>query len=216
MERGGKPRHSAQRSHGDTWLPTGRVLVAGGAALDVLSSAEVYDPVSGAWSATGSLSTAYFLHTATLLPNGKVLVAGGENDGGILSSVDVYDSASGTWSSASSLSAARWHHTATLLLSGKVLLAGGDNNTSGILNSAELNDDGLGYETAWQPVITAATSPLNLGNALTLGGAQFTGYQHESASGGSTNDSASNIPVVQLQSLGNEQQLTLLSDPAHP
>ena len=60
-------------------LPNGKVLVAGGynGSGHLLSSAELYDPASGTWSATGSLNTAREFHTATLLPNGKVLVAGG-------------------------------------------------------------------------------------------------------------------------------------------
>jgi hypothetical protein len=59
------------------------VLVAGGVDFsNVFASAELYDPASGAWTATGSLATARYLHTATLLPNGKVLVAGGFDSSG--------------------------------------------------------------------------------------------------------------------------------------
>jgi N-acetylneuraminic acid mutarotase len=56
------------------------VLVAGGYDSNgiVSASAELYDPASGTWTATGSLNTARFSHTATLLQNGMVLVAGGE------------------------------------------------------------------------------------------------------------------------------------------
>ena len=62
---------------------------------------------SGTWTATGSLGTARYLHTATLLPNGKVLVAGGNNYSGILASAELYDRASGTWTATGSLATAR-------------------------------------------------------------------------------------------------------------
>ena len=64
--------------HTATLLPNGQVLVAGGEGdSGVLTNAEVYNPASGTWTATGSLNTARDYHTATLLPNGQVLVAGG-------------------------------------------------------------------------------------------------------------------------------------------
>ena len=80
---------------------------------------------SGTWTATGSLATARFRHTATLLPNGKVLVAGGYDIGSYLASAELYDPASGTWTATGSLATARYAHTATLLPNGKVLVAGG-------------------------------------------------------------------------------------------
>ncbi len=66
------------------------------ATAAILASAELYDPASGTWTATGSLATARYRHTATLLPNGKVLVAGGDDNSAVdLASAELYTSDGG-------------------------------------------------------------------------------------------------------------------------
>ena len=62
-----------------TLLANGKVLIAGGYDNDFnpVYSAELYDPASGTFSPTGSMSKARDDATATLLANGKVLIAGG-------------------------------------------------------------------------------------------------------------------------------------------
>ena len=67
--------------HTATLLPSGKVLVAGGYSLNVgaLRSAELYDPATGTWTATGDMTIERWYHTSTLLPSGKVLVVGGSD-----------------------------------------------------------------------------------------------------------------------------------------
>ena len=51
--------NTARELHTATLLPNGKVLVAGGQNNSgYLTSAELYDPASGTWTATGSLNTA--------------------------------------------------------------------------------------------------------------------------------------------------------------
>ena len=85
------------------------MLVAGGkgSLFNYLASAELYDPASGTWAATGSLVAGRYYHTATLLPNGKVLVAGGIGNTGLLASAELYDPATGTWTATGNLATAR-------------------------------------------------------------------------------------------------------------
>ena len=78
-------------AHTATLLPDGTVLTAGGNAsagiVNILTSAEIYNPRTGTWSATGSLRVPRFAHSAPLLLNGKVLVAGGSDN-----TAEIYDS----------------------------------------------------------------------------------------------------------------------------
>ena len=76
-----------------TLLPSGKLLIAGGADANTSSavaSAELVDPATGTFSPTGSMATARFGHTAVLLSSGKVLVAGGaRTSGSMLASAEL-------------------------------------------------------------------------------------------------------------------------------
>jgi uncharacterized protein YjdB len=112
--------------HTATRLSDGRVLVAGGIADAIIATADLYDPASQTFSATGSMTSPRSNHTATLLPNGRVLITGGSSGPSDLSSAELFDPATGLFTPTGSLNVARQGHTATLLANGGVLIAGGD------------------------------------------------------------------------------------------
>jgi N-acetylneuraminic acid mutarotase len=127
-------------------LSSGKVLAVGGCTgqnsngcTGVTATAEIYDPSTGKWSATGSLKTARGAFTATLLQSGKVLVAGGINSAGNpIKSAELYDPSTGKFTFTASMSAARDEHSATLLASGKVVVTGGENNSSVSTTKSEI------------------------------------------------------------------------------
>jgi hypothetical protein len=74
--------------------PSGRVLVLGGdggTSVGLLDSSEVYDPGTGVWTSSGSLSTPLTSAGVAKLPgSGRVLVCGGLGTSGALASTELY------------------------------------------------------------------------------------------------------------------------------
>jgi len=132
--------NAARGNHTATLLANGKVLVTGGDGAE--TSAELYDPGTGAWTSCpnaapaptrdcpGPMGFARTEHTATLLKDGRVLVAGspyiqGHPVAQQNQPTEIYDPATGSWSTTGSLNESRYQQTATLLPDGRVLVAGG-------------------------------------------------------------------------------------------
>ena len=163
------PMTIARQQHTATLLPDGRVLIAGGGSGSAdhpfaLNSAEVYDPATGAFSQTGSMTWAHEGQTAMLLANGEVLI--GPTFG------ELYDPLAGTFSPTGVMDFPV--QTATLLSDGRVLTTWVDADSCDAESVASLYDQAAGAflptgDMAYLQAIPTATSLLN-GKVLIAGG----------------------------------------------
>src|SRR4029077_5233514 len=80
-------------NHASVVLRDGRVLLIGGISnVAFLSSAELYDPKTGTFTATGGMAHPRGTPEAMLLADGRVLVTGGRSDNNTaLSTAEIYD-----------------------------------------------------------------------------------------------------------------------------
>ena len=171
-----------------------KVLVVGGENADpnALATAELFDPVTGAFSLTGSLLAPRTRHTATLLGNGKVLIVGGSEQAQYDPSVladngELYDPATGAFTATGNLNAPRDSHTATLLANGKVLIAGGYAGGVNTVAAAELYDPATGmFAVTGSMAIPRANHTailLSSGKVLIAGGGQARAEIYDPATG---------------------------------
>jgi hypothetical protein len=158
-----------------------QVLVAGGfdAGGAVLATAEIYEPLSRTFAATGAMVKARAAHTATVVPgaSGLVLIAGGAGtltdptppeklsivSLGDAMSTELYSPATGKFTLAASMSVPRFFHTATALADGAIALVGG---TTDLVNQPTKQAD-LFTWTAAQPsgTITPTAGPMSSARA---------------------------------------------------
>ncbi len=146
----------ARAEFGVTLLANGQVLVAGGCtAYDVngcaatTNKAEIYNPATGTWKATGALRGSRHAMTATLLPSGKVLVAGGATAASdAVNSSEIYDPTAKTWTLGLKMVTARSDYASIMLGTGKVLFMGGENINGVSIKNAELYNPSTGKFTA--------------------------------------------------------------------
>jgi hypothetical protein len=146
--------------HTATLLPSGKVLVIGGASAEAGGSRipELYDPATNSWvPVTAMAATSRSSHATVLLPSGRLLVAGGG------AAAELYDPTTDSWSPATGLTGTGWSQ-AYLQPSGRVLLNSG--LTFALYNPA------LNTQTSAGALVHSRTSTQVL---LTSGKLLFTG-----------------------------------------
>lgn len=187
-------------------LADGRILLAGGTdpgsdGFNPIKAAQIFDPASGTFAATGSLNVPR-ASSLTLLADGRVLVFGGNRsaeDESQIAATEVFDPATGTFSLTGSVPplppdttgrrfAASWHASPVRLADGRVLIPGA--------SCGEVHDIVAGYSATYWPADALAFDPktatfakigtlphcVNRAALLETGEVLVTGYWYETES----------------------------------
>ena len=130
-----------------TLLLDGRVLIVGGFGgpyaypSSAVATAELWDPETESFRATGSMAGARVGHSATLLEDGRVLVIGGAGPGTDDATAELWDPVTGQFTAAGLMRFGRRGHAAALTGDGRVFVLGG----------AGSDGTGRGLYELWDP-----------------------------------------------------------------
>ena len=124
----------ARFNHTALKLPDRTIMVIGGAGGTngdtSLSTAEVFNPGDGSWTAAGALTGSRSGHVAAAFPDGRVLVAGGESltrgARRSLNTAEIFTLEKREWRSAGTMNCPRSEASAALLGDGSVIVVAGD------------------------------------------------------------------------------------------
>lgn len=170
-------------------LADGKVLVAGGTDIEPsnnhpLASAELYDPTTGTWSATGPLVQAREMPAIRLLHDGRVLIAGGAigkfGSYEALATAEIYDPAAGVWTATGSMARDRTQFPMVTLADGRALAIGGATvPRHSALLGVEIFDPASGSWSECAPLAVARWNHRALlmpdGSVLVVGGYNVSG-----------------------------------------
>jgi len=132
--------HAARSWHTATLLRNNLVLVVGGLGLDgkeevTLSSAEVFDYRSNAWTVVQNLNDARSVHASSRLADGRVITVGGyrldaAGESIPLRTAEIFDPGTRKWTLTAPMPEPRGAVTSTALPNGDTLIVGGTDSPS--------------------------------------------------------------------------------------
>lgn len=177
-------------NHAAVLLADGRVLVSGGgdgapSGYKGNTLCEIFDPVTGTFSAAASMATPRGDHRMARLHDGRVLVIGGDQNatGAGIRSAEIYDPVSNSWTSAGTTTCGGTRASLTVLADGRALAAGGLGTSNTPCDLADIFDPASG---SFSPLPSMLSVRMGLtatllpdGSVLLVGGYKnFTTYPY--------------------------------------
>jgi len=134
---------------------TGEVISWDGPPSNGGTSAQLWTPGTGTFTAIPNNLTNMFCNAAVVLSDGRVLAIGGHADFGVgVPDTDIFDPITKQWSRVASMNHGRWYPTATVLPDGRVLaISGSDTCETCIVANPEIYDP---VTNLWTELPTAA------------------------------------------------------------